>query len=500
MARLGTNSRRIARLTAATLVATVIPAAAVGGTAGVASGAPTIMAAAGTETTFAFVRPRIESGRVRPLGVFKRIDGRLFARASGTTDGTARPTVTAPGSDPTIVLPATTLPYPTGTFTAKTFREPVDLSQHRGLTLPGRAVIRVSDDTSFAEVEAPLYLQTVTAVHSKAASFPGGTATNLAATVYDQYGQPVIGAPVRLTGYANGSRTPVNVPIAVTDGGGAATFPGYFGAGFYVAYADLNLDGRRGPREPGYQWVVGTVAKAAPGRALYHNNKRTRAGSGTVGDSLRGTRAAAARRYKWIDQNGQLTYTTAAHRRGGASRVSPAAVTWVNAHGAPYNPRWLKKGRFVTRAWSGMRRRPGLRNADMTFQQNAARGVSVEWEVKNIRPFTSQAALNAAFANLAASARRAYGAAWRSRVEVKVLSNLTGGQTYALRVLRAAHAHGFTTMYLARGKATRAQFPAAAHAYVDYVRGAAGGVYAPIPPASQYTAPALKEPPFPVGG
>jgi hypothetical protein len=149
----------------------------------------------------------------------------------------------------------------------------------------------------------------------------------------------------------------------------------------------------------------------------------------------------------------------------------------VNAHGAPFNPRWMKKGRFETRAWNVIRKRRGLRNADMTFQHNAAYRLSVEWEVKDIRPFTSPAALNAAFASLAASARRAYGANWQSRVQVKMLSNLSGGQPFALKVLRYAHAHGFTTILLARGAATRTPIPAAAHAYVDYVRGAQSGLY-----------------------
>jgi hypothetical protein len=115
----------------------------------------------------------------------------------------------------------------------------------------------------------------------------------------------------------------------------------------------------------------------------------------------------------------------------------------------------------------------------MTFQQDAAHRLSVEWEVKDIKPFTSTAALNAAFANLASAAQRYYGSAWRSRVEVKMLSNLSGGQAFALRVLQVAHAHGFTTIYLARGAATGRQIPAAAHAYVTYVRGARAGLYAP---------------------
>jgi hypothetical protein len=114
----------------------------------------------------------------------------------------------------------------------------------------------------------------------------------------------------------------------------------------------------------------------------------------------------------------------------------------------------------------------------MTFRQNAAYGISVEWEVKDIKPFTSPAALDAAFTNLAAAAQQYYGAAWTSRVQIKMLSNLSGGQPFALKVLRAAHAHGFTTILLARGAATRTPIPVGAHQYVTYVRGAQSGLYA----------------------
>ena len=446
-------------------------------------------------TTYDFVRPRTEGTRIRPLGVFRRADGRSFARASGTTTSAVEPTADAP-TYAAIAPRTSTLPAPKGTFdaSAKIFREPVDLTGHPGVA-SRRALIRVDDRTSSAVIEAPLYYQAVTAVRSKTARYatPVGS---LSASVSDQYGQAVVGVPVRLTGHVSGSRSAVTRPTTVTDGGGAATFTGSFPAGFYVAYADLNLDGRRGPREPSFEWVVGTVAYVAPGKALYHNNARTRGAGGTMGDSLRGTRAAAARRYQWIDQNGQLAYSSRAGLRAGPRQVSqPAHLTWVNAHGAPFNPRWMKKGRFETRSWSNIRRRRGLRNADTTFKQNAAYHLSVEWEVKDIKPFTSAAALNSAFANLAAAAQRSYGPGWRSRVHVKMLSNLSGGQAFALRVLSYAHAHGFTTIYLARGNATRIQIPASAHGYIDYVRGAAGGLYAS--PASRPGLPMPVEPPFP---
>ncbi|WP_344046059.1 hypothetical protein [Nocardioides panacihumi] len=449
-----------------------------------------------------FVRPRRKVAKgttgcsAVPLGVFtSRLDGHTYARVTGEAVQTSTAGIADPQADsPTFAQPTPGVATPGGSFSSDTFREPVDLTGNPGLgTGIRRVVIRVSDGISSEAVETPVYTQVVTHVRSTTTPTAGGYAVT--STLLDQYGQPVVHAPARLTGYANGSRTPVNQLVA-TDVNGVATFPGVVPAnGFYIAVADVDLNGSKGSAEPSFESVVGRVSKSAPGRALYHNNTRTRGAGGTVGDSLRGTVDAAARRYQWIDQDGHLAFSSLATRRAGAGRVSqPAHLTWVNAHGAPFNPRWLRSGRFETRAWTGLRRRPGLRNADMTFKQDAARHLSVEWEVKDIKPFTSAAALNAAFASLAASAQRYYGAGWQSRVQVKMLSDLSGGQPFALSVLRAAHAHGFTTMYLARGTAIRVQIPASAHAYVDFVRGAAGSLYAYEPPAWQKDMPVAKDP------
>jgi len=444
-----------------------------------------------------FVRPRVKVPRGRagtcatasaavPLGFFTSpLTNLTQARVSGRTTSTAVHRADAPTLDAPAAAAAGAAP--SGGY----FRLPVNLSPAQ--VAARRAVVRVTDGTSSEAVDTPLYAQVVTHVRSTATPYAGGylIKTKLA----DQYGQPVVGAPARLTGYANGSPTPVNQLVA-TDVNGEAAFPYVVPPnGFYIAVADVDLNGSKAASEPSFETVVGHLAYAAPGRALYHNNVRTRGAGGTLGDSRRGTANAAARRYQWIDQDGHLAYSTLAARRGGPRQAAqPGRLTWVNAHGAPFNPRWLGRGRFETKVWTGIRRRAGLRNADMTFQQNAARGLSVEWEVKDIRPFARPAVLNAAFASLAASARRAYGPRWQSRVEIKVLSNLSGGQTFALRVLRSAHAHGFTTMYLARGAATRRQIPASAHAYVDYVRGAAGTLYAYAPPAWQQDLPVPKDP------
>src|SRR5262249_54881794 len=152
-------------------------------------------------------------------GVFRRADGHWFARTSGEITGSNPATAddAAPGS---AVPGLSSLPAPTGTITTdskghRIFRLPVDLSTHAGATTPGSAVIRVSDGTSSDAVEAPLYFQTVNAVRPPK-DVPGCSNGTITAKASDQYGQPVVGAVVRLTGYASGARTPVS-QLAVTD-------------------------------------------------------------------------------------------------------------------------------------------------------------------------------------------------------------------------------------------------------------------------------------------
>jgi len=260
--------------------------------------------------------------------------------------------------------------------------------------------------------------------------------------------------------------------------------------GWYDVYADLNVNANHSSKEPGFQVIVGTVSYAAPGKAFYHSDKPIKKAGGVYADALKGTRDAAARGYTWIDQDGQLAYKTNARLRAGVARVSQASdLVWVNAHGAPFNPKWLKrkknKKRFEDHPWSSLKKHAGLRDVDKTFRQNAAYHLSVEWEVKDVHPFSRAAALDAAFTNLATAAQTYYGAGWADRVQVKVLSNLHGGQKYALKVLKHAHAHGFTTIYLARGQATHAQIPASKQQYVTYVRGAQAGYYPAIPVPGQ---------------
>lgn len=465
-----------------------------------------------------------------PLGVFKRKDKHLYAAVLGTTTGSTPPTATyanratppaptppvvtpstaptgsatpTPTPTPTVApptLPAATLPAPAGVFPAtgaRTYAEPVDLTPYIGTASPTSAQIRVADGTgATTTVTTPLYSQTVTAVRVKTASIANGNVV-ITATATDQYGQPVVGAPVRLAGSVSGTKGPRVNQLGITDALGQVTYRGPgtgtgpavatgYPNGFYTAYFDHDVDGRRGGQEPEVEVIRGIVSLAAPGKAFYHNDARIKNAGGVYADAKKGTLAAHAKHYTWIDQDGQLSFRTRAHKVAGAGRVaSPTDLVWVNAHGSPFNPKWLKKGRFETHVWNKIRHRSGLRDVAKTLKQDAKYGLSVEWEVKDVQPFTTDAALNAAFSNLATTAQRYYGAAWRSRVQIKVLSNLSGGQAYALNVLKHAHAYGFTTMLLARGKATRTQIPADAQSYVNYVRGANAGDYAYIPSSTQ---------------
>lgn len=535
-------TRRVVALAAAAAVLAAIPVIAQhhGGTsrrAGDQDGDGSIALSAASR--FTFTRPA-RSGD--PLGFYQRKDGHSFAGVLGSTTGTTAPTavdangiatttptptptpVTTPSASPTgsatpTTLPGsgtttttgapTTLPLPTGVFpvgAVGSFAEPVDLTAYNGVLDP-TATIRVSDGTSSATIDAALYAQVVTTVRATTTAVPGTGNVLITASVTDQYGLPVVGAPVRLAGQAAGTYGPRVDQLGVTNALGKVTFTGPgsgtgpltatgYATGGYLVYADLNVNDIHGGKEPSYQVIVGTVSYAAPGKAFYHNDKRIKNAGGVYADAARGTRAAHAKGYTWIDQDGQLVFQARPQKLAGAARISQAAdLVWVNAHGSPFNPKWLKKGRFETKTWAAIQNRPGLRDAAATMRQDAKYGLSVEWEVKNVHPFTKAATLDAAFANLAALARQYYGTAWRSRVEIKVLSNLSGGQKYALKVLKHAHAAGFTTMFLSRGSTTGIQIPASAQTYVTYVRGARSGLYPTIPAATQNAPVVVTSPP-----
>lgn len=200
-----------------------------------------------------------------------------------------------------------------------------------------------------------------------------------------------------------------------------------------------------------------TSPRKAPARKVFHRNWR----KGYWVNSILGTLAAVAAFFGWIDNDLHLS----------------SDGKWVNAHGNP-EKFWLRRGKFEDHTWAWLskltRKRGGhtyrLRTGGQTLRDNAARGLRTELEVKDVHPIGS-AKRRAAFKRLAAAARAAYGDDWRNHVTVKVLTNLAGGTDYALMVCRAAHAAGFKTMILARGKARFRRF--AGVGYVTWVRSSA---------------------------
>jgi hypothetical protein len=209
------------------------------------------------------------------------------------------------------------------------------------------------------------------------------------------------------------------------------------------------------------------VTKSAPGRAFWHDDARITTAGGVRSDSIQGTKDAKKHGDGWIDNNGQLMHRThAGIKKGRRDRD----VVNVNAHGAPFLPSYIK-GRFTDHAYESINAKGhGLRTARQTFTDNAEAGIRTEWEVKDLRPFKTKAALNNAMRLLAEDAKAGYGVHWRSHVQVKVLNTLHGGTHYALKVLKAAKGAGFTTMLLNHHKKPVKIGPVRAR-YVDYVRG-----------------------------
>jgi hypothetical protein len=209
------------------------------------------------------------------------------------------------------------------------------------------------------------------------------------------------------------------------------------------------------------------VTKSAPGHNFWHDDRRIATAGGIAADSAQGSKDAAAHGRKWIDCDGQLMHRTHAGIKLGRKDRD---VVWVNAHGAPFLPAYIK-GKFEDHAYSSIdAAKHGLRTARETFDDNHQLGLNTEWEVKDLRPFTTKAALDRAMELLAADARTAYGKHWQDHVQVKVLNTLHGGQKYALKVCKAAHKAGFTTMLLNHHHKPVKIGPVRAR-YVDYVRG-----------------------------
>lgn len=196
--------------------------------------------------------------------------------------------------------------------------------------------------------------------------------------------------------------------------------------------------------------------RKAPGRRVYHRPWQ----QGYLVNSKQGSAAAKKAGYDWGDFDHHLSL-------GGEK--------WVNAHGAP-EKFWGTK-RFESQSWAALSKKHrtvkgqvySLRTGGQTLHDNARLGLKTEFEVKDVRPYDSLPQLERAFQRLAVAAQDAYGKTWREHVVVKVLTNLSGGEAFALRVCQAAHGAGFKTMLLARGRSRYKTF--AGKTYVDYVRG-----------------------------
>lgn len=197
--------------------------------------------------------------------------------------------------------------------------------------------------------------------------------------------------------------------------------------------------------------------RRAPRHRVAHRNWRR----AYITNSSRGSALARAARKAWVDNDFHL---------------SLAATDWINAHGAPERF-WLPRGiRFerkpgpvlLSRSRVIGRHAYRLRDDLDAFTDNAAHGLSTEAEIKDVRPYTGPR-LRTAMVRLAKHAAAAYGPDWHKRVVVKVLTDLHGGEQYALKVCAAAHAAGIPTMLLARGRARFRTY--AGHPEVTYVRG-----------------------------
>jgi hypothetical protein len=143
---------------------------------------------------------------------------------------------------------------------------------------------------------------------------------------------------------------------------------------------------------------------------------------------------------------------------------------WANMHGWPSKAFGTTQARRWT--WRELRRMSGgkIRSGARAIKDAADFDQSYEWEVKYI-PGVTNPELRAAMRLVAVLARRRFGPDWvhDRRLVVKVLTDLAGGERYALRVCAAAHEVGIPTMLLVRGKARAKTY--AGHDEVTYIRG-----------------------------
>ena len=203
-----------------------------------------------------------------------------------------------------------------------------------------------------------------------------------------------------------------------------------------------------------------TMPKRAPSRRVAHRDWRT----SYVTNSARGAVMARESGYHWTDND---------------FHVTQHGADWGNDHGAPlhlfFGPgdrmeRHPSAEVFAMTATVGGHEYH-VRTLREALEDNHHNGLGTEVEVKDWRPWSTPAILDARMAELAQTAAEVYGPEWRRHVVVKVLTNLGGGIPYALAVCRAAHKHNVPTMLLARGRARFMRFRN--HPAITWVRGSA---------------------------
>lgn len=184
-------------------------------------------------------------------------------------------------------------------------------------------------------------------------------------------------------------------------------------------------------------------------------------------NSRNGAAAAVRHRCARIDNDGTRTFDD----------------VLINDHGNPSTAYFRRGDRSIRHTWAEAQQLKyvydkhvfHLRTIAQAMADNAkhkvhGRPLGTEVEIKFLGPI-SQARLEAIMVQLAEDAHAAYGADWKHYVVVKVLTCLTGGTAYALKVCTAAHAAGIPTMILARNGARFNRFTN--HHEVTWVRGSA---------------------------
>ncbi|NUR07698.1 MAG: hypothetical protein HOQ45_11905, partial [Nocardioidaceae bacterium] len=145
-----------------------------------------------------------------------------------------------------------------------------------------------------------------------------------------------------------------------------------------------------------------------------------------LGDSPRGMRWAAKNGYRWADVNCLLSREGVPHAAHGAP--FGLAQQGFLPDGDARRVRDLRADElFELRSPDGYR----VPSIYRVFRAAAKYGVNVELEPKDDHRFTKPETWH----NIAFFAEAAWGDDWAKHVQVKCLTNLSGGLTYARRVL-----------------------------------------------------------------